>query len=86
MRGTDKGIPKLQLRGVNAVVRRVYSPHLELVKGKGYFYFVYDDVENKVYDTHTVMVYTLNQLPLESWNYEAGEFLKKLGVAPNVPK
>lgn len=63
----------MQLRTVNNVFRAKKLP-LELVKGKGYFYFVFDD--GKQYDTLTVPVFGLNEVPLARWVAEGEAFAK----------
>lgn len=69
----------MRLRTVNNVFSAAKLP-LELVKGKGYFYFVFDD-GGKNYETLSVMVYRLNDLPLERWVEEGKQFAaRKMGV------
>lgn len=65
----------MQLRTVNNVFRASKLP-VELVKGKDYLYFVYDD--GKRYDTLSVMVPRLNDMPLERWVAEGKEFAAKM--------
>ena len=62
----------LTMKKVNDVIKSETSQYLELYKGDGYYYFVYDD--GKRYSTASVYVNTLNQLPLTSWIYEAKVF------------
>lgn len=52
------------------VVKNISIPTtatLELVKGEGYWYFVYDDVTNNKYETHSEYVMYLNSLDLDRW-------------------
>lgn len=65
----------MQLRTVNNAFSAAKLP-LELVKGKDYFYFVYDD--GKKYDTLSVMVPRLNDIPLAQWVAEGREFCAKM--------
>lgn len=58
------------------IVNAVNHPHLNLYKGKGYWYFVYDD--GCVYQDRSVYVYRLNELTLEQWQDEAAELIWKM--------
>ena len=44
---------------------------LEIERGKGYQYFIFDD--GKAYETHSVYVAYLSHLTLEQWVAEARE-------------
>jgi hypothetical protein len=59
----------LTISKVNNEIRAITSQYIELVKGEGYYYFVYDNGSR--YSTASVYVNTLNQLPLETWLHEA---------------
>jgi len=65
----------MQLRTVNNVFSASKLP-LELVKGKGYLYFVFDD--GKRYDTLSVMVARLNDLSLAQWVDEGKQFAARM--------
>jgi hypothetical protein len=58
-----------------AVMRALNCKFLDLVKGDGYWYFVYDDEENKVFETHSVMTMRLNDMPVEEWVNEGRAFI-----------
>jgi hypothetical protein len=60
------------------VVKALRDPRLKLVAGKGYWYFIFDDVKANRYETHSVLVMRLNQLPLKQWIEEGREFLNKV--------
>lgn len=49
------------------VLKQIDCPKLELVKGDGYWYFVYDDVANNVYETRSVYTMYLNDMTLVQW-------------------
>ncbi|MFA5488820.1 MAG: hypothetical protein WC284_06325 [Candidimonas sp.] len=51
-------------------------PHLELVQGEGYWYFIFDDGD--FYETHSVTTYRLSHVSLDSWVAEGQEFLNKV--------
>ena len=61
------------------IIRKIGNPNLTLHKafGEHYWYFVYDNGED-LYDTHSVMVATLNDMKLESWVAEGEEFCKEI--------
>ena len=62
-------------RAVTAALRREGYP-LELVKGEGYFYFVYDTPE--LYETESVYVYRLNELTREQWLEQGRDFGERM--------
>ncbi|AUZ95310.1 hypothetical protein FDI40_gp551 [Agrobacterium phage Atu_ph07] len=63
------------------VVNKITVPStakLELVKGEGYWYFVYDDVINNKYDTHSEYVFYLNSLDLDNWVDIGTKFVERM--------
>lgn len=71
-------IGAMQLRTVNNVFSASALP-VELVKGKDYFYFVFDDGTR--YDTLSVPVPRLNDLTFAQWIDEGKQFAAKhMGV------
>lgn len=58
-------------RSAKQILSKINCPHLDLVRvtGKegGYWYFVYDDVPNNVYETESVYVMRLNDMDLNRW-------------------
>jgi hypothetical protein len=62
----------ITLKRVNDAIKSETSQYIDLYKGEGYFYFVYDD--GKRYSTTSVYVNGINQLTLESWLYEGKAF------------
>ncbi len=66
-----------QLRSVNKKIKELGLP-VELVKGDGYFYFIYDDVPNKIYDSKSIMVYSLTDFSRDRWVEEAKEFAAEI--------
>jgi len=65
---------QLSLADTNKRIQKVLgTTQMELVKGDGYLYFVYDD-GGKGYDTRSVMVPYLKDLPLARWVDEAKDF------------
>ncbi len=65
------------LKTINREIARVTNGKVELVKGEGYFYYVYDDGGND-YDTLSVMVYSLRQLDGATWVDGALDFYNKM--------
>lgn len=60
---------------INSTLR---NPYINLYKGKGYWYFVYDDPNADIYEQHTVCVYRLNDLTLDQWIKEGKDFVKEI--------
>lgn len=52
-------------RTITAQARREVSPHLELVKGEGYCYWVFDN--GKVFETESVMTMRISDLTTAQW-------------------
>ena len=61
---------------IATVNKAVNHPNVELVKGAGYFYFVYD--KGEAYKTRSVMVYSLNELSLDQWVDEAKDLIAEM--------
>lgn len=49
---------------------------LELVKGEGYFYFVFDD--GAIWESHSIYVCFLNQLSVDRWLEAGRDFAKEV--------
>jgi hypothetical protein len=62
----------------SSVIKAIGDPRLTLVAGNGYWYFVFDDVAANMFETHSVSVMRLNQLPLEQWIADGKEFVAKM--------
>jgi len=62
---------------VKQVLKAIGSDKLELVKGNGYWYFIYDDVAKSRYDTHSVYTMLLGD-DLAFWVEEGKEFVAKM--------
>lgn len=59
------------------IIGAIGNPHLQLYRGDGYFYFVYDDGKDR-WEDHSVYVYRLNHLSYDKWIAEGLDFLKKV--------
>ena len=59
----------------NAVNSNLRNPYINLYKGEGYWYFVYDDPVHCIYCTRSVYVNHLNDLTLEQWCESAEELI-----------
>lgn len=71
----------LTIKAVTKAAREATGcPDIELFRGDGYHYFIFDLFPRgvKVFETHSVMVNRINDLGLESWVAEARDFLGKL--------
>lgn len=62
----------LHLKTINKIIQTQVSPYMELVKGEGYFYFVYDN--GPKFETKSVCTFRLNNLTLDMWIDDARDF------------
>lgn len=61
------------------VLKEIGCPKLDLVRDPaGYCYFIYDDVDANIYETHSVMVMWLNRLSEERWIEEGRSFVARV--------
>lgn len=58
------------------ILKAIGCPILNLYKGEGYWYFVYDDLDRNVFETQSVYTVRLSNLPLEEWVREGREFVQ----------
>lgn len=72
------------LARANRAIEKAGIP-VELVRGEGYHYFVYDNPERNVYDTISVMVPYTNMCPVEWWVKEAEDAYEKIIADYNRP-
>lgn len=70
------------LKDLNRKIQSEVHAKLELVKGDGYHYFVFDDVDANVYETHSVMVSYTKQLTIAQWMEEARGFAQRCAPQP----
>lgn len=68
----------MKTKSTKQVIKAIGCDKLELVAGKGYWYFIYDDVAKALYDTRSIPVYTLREASLEFWVAEGKEFVAKM--------
>lgn len=64
----------LTFDAINARIAREVNPSIELVRGDGYQYFVYDDPHASVFETESVMVSALSHLTGAQWIEAATTF------------
>ena len=68
---SSEGIKQMAtIRQAQRAINRAGIP-VELVRGEGYHYFVYDNPEKGIFDTISVYVPYTNQLSVERWVEEA---------------
>ncbi len=65
---------------IHAILKELDCKCLTLVRvtGHAYHIFVYDDPENNIFETHSVMVPFLNRLDYDQWIAEGKHFLKTI--------
>ena len=61
------------INSIVSVLKKEGYP-ITLVKGNGYYYFVYDDGE--VFETESVCINRLNSMPTEFWLITGRQFAK----------
>lgn len=71
------------IKSINKVFQEDSLP-IELVKGEGYFYLIYDDVENNIYETQSIYTVRLSDMTKDRWVEEgrtfATETKHKMGI------
>ncbi|MAW27130.1 MAG: hypothetical protein CL498_03965 [Actinobacteria bacterium] len=63
------------------IIKEIGHPHLNLYRGEGYQYFVYDngkDGGDMVYGDYSVYVYRINDLSLDRWVSEGKDCIKQI--------
>lgn len=58
------------------VLHAIGNEHLDLVRGRGYWYFVYDD--GVKFKTHSVYTMRLSDFTVNAWTDEGREFLARM--------
>ena len=58
------------------ILKSIGNEHLDLQRGRGYFYFVFDDGVR--FETRSVTTNSLSALPLSMWLFEARVLLDSL--------
>lgn len=57
----------MQGRSAAQIIAKIGCPRLNLYKGDGYWYFVYDDPVRNIYETTSVFCKYLNGMALDLW-------------------
>lgn len=58
------------------ILKAIGCPILNLYRGYGYWYFVYDDLDRGVFEIQSVYAVHLSDMPLETWVQEGREFVQ----------
>jgi hypothetical protein len=61
------------VKSINKVFKEDGLP-VELVKGEGYFYYIFNEPRDSVYETRSVYVYRLSDLTKQHWIDEGRMF------------
>ena len=74
----------LSIRSVTQAARSTFGTNsLELVKGEGYFYWVFDNTDEKpaalVFDTESVYTMRIRDLTLHQWLTYAADLMFRVG-------
>lgn len=69
-------------RGVHTVTKAIRAaghPEIELVRGEGYHYFIFDGVEaHNVYETESIMCPYFNDQAHDTWIAQGIDFAKRV--------
>ena len=63
------------------IIKEIGHPYLNLYRGEGYQYFVYDngkDGDDMVYGDYSVYVHRINHLSLDRWVSEGKDCIKQI--------
>ena len=60
------------------ILDKIGEKHLRLYQGDGYNYFIYDDEENNIYESESIMVMRLNWMSLEQWIDAGRAFISRV--------
>lgn len=65
-----------KMTNTRAIIKEIGDKRLNLYNGGGYWYFILDDGA-KLYETHSIYVYLLNELSHEQWVEAGRDFIKE---------
>ena len=57
------------------IIKLIGLDNLKLVNGVGYWYFIYDDVKNNIFETSVVQTMCLKDMPIDQWVKLGKEFV-----------
>lgn len=60
------------------VTRKLNNKYVELVRGDGYWYFVYSDVARNIFDSESVYTMRLNDLTVAHWVEIGEKFISRI--------
>ena len=60
------------------ILKKIGSAPLNLFRGRGYWYFVYDDVETGIYETSSVYTMYLKDMSVEQWVEEGLQLVNSI--------
>lgn len=65
----------MKARSAAQIIAKIGCPHLNLYRGDGYWYFVYDIPERNIYETTSVFCKYLNSMALDLWVEDGKAFV-----------
>lgn len=69
------------LRQINTIIHRTVSPRMELVRGEGYHYFIYDDLDDSgVYEETSIMEPYTSGMAVDDWVGLARQLVNELEI------
>lgn len=57
----------MKAKTASQVLSKIKNDKLSLLKGDGYWYFVYYDAENNIFETESVYTTYLSSMDVEDW-------------------
>lgn len=70
--------PRFTCASVTKALAAKGHPRVELIRGEGYLFFVFDDPARNIYDTRSVMVPRLGDLTLDQWVEDGVAFARDI--------
>jgi len=64
-----------KINSTKHIIQLIDSDKLKLVNGVGYWYFIYDDVKNNIFETSIVQTMCLKDMTIDQWVKLGKEFV-----------
>jgi hypothetical protein len=77
-------MPAVKATSAKQILKAIGNENLSLLRGPGYWYFVYDD--GRLYETYSVMTPYLCRGTLEDWVDEGRKFCRLVESKHDVPR
>lgn len=72
-------MPVRYAKSAREIVKAIGCPHINLYRGEGYWYFIFDDLAaTGRYDSESVYCMRLNDMSLERWVESGKSFVARM--------